>query len=583
MLEIILTTLKQLTGHEKIKFMAINMLQIISASLEAIAIGTLYLLIKALNRPDSISKDDNHLSFVYSFFAPITFNEFILWLMFLVFMAFALKGALQLGITIIALNFSIEKTAKVCGQLMSSIMRQPFEFHLRNGFSSIEKSLNSTEKLRPKLEYISLFTTEIFLLSSLMGLLIIINYYVSLGFTSLSFFLVWAIYKFQKNNADKLGRQRSILFKKISHIKLQAISGIKEIRLLARENYFINKYNQFNRQAMKIDSMSLIFSTLPKILLETIFVGIFIILLLVLIKLNKADVIIPLVGTYALVAIRALPSLSRISYYAIYLKHLHSVEKSSHSLALTPIKKDVSLSTNQLSFQNSIKITNLSYRYDNASQNVLNNVNLTINKGDVVGFMGETGAGKSTLIDIIIGLLAPQKGLVAVDGIDIQTNLKSWYTKIGYVPQAIYLSDNSILQNIAIGLEDDEIDRDKVIESLKKAQAWGFVSSLPEKINTLIGERGIKLSGGQRQRLGVARSLYNNPEILFMDEATSALDQETETAVIKAINSLSRKKTILVVAHRLSTLRYCDKIYQLKGGIITQSSNFSGGADTDNS
>jgi ABC-type bacteriocin/lantibiotic exporter with double-glycine peptidase domain len=220
----------------------------------------------------------------------------------------------------------------------------------------------------------------------------------------------------------------------------------------------------------------------------------------------------------------------------------------------------------KLTFDSEIKVNSISWRYQDNLPLVLENLDLDIKKGESVALIGESGAGKSTLADILLGLLKPEKGTVTVDGTDIYTIQSSWSRMIGYVPQIVFLIDDTIRKNIAFGIPDDEIDDNKVWQAIEQAQLTATVNSMEKGLDSIVGERGIKLSGGQRQRIAIARALYHNPEIIILDEATSALDNETESAVMEAIDALHGKKTLIIIAHRLSTIQNCDKIYEIKDG-----------------
>ena len=227
-----------------------------------------------------------------------------------------------------------------------------------------------------------------------------------------------------------------------------------------------------------------------------------------------------------------------------------------------------------LKLNHSLHIENLSYRYPGAASQALCDINCSIQKGESVAFVGPTGSGKTTIVDLILGLLIPEKGKIIVDGTDIFTNLQGWRENIGYIPQFIYLLDDTIKRNIALGMEDKDIQEEKVQQVLKAAQLEDFVNSLPKGVNTMTGERGIRLSGGQRQRIGIARALYHNPDILIMDEATSALDNKTEFSVVKALESLKGDRTAIIIAHRLSTVQNCDRLFFMRNGHIENSGNY---------
>jgi ABC-type multidrug transport system fused ATPase/permease subunit len=227
------------------------------------------------------------------------------------------------------------------------------------------------------------------------------------------------------------------------------------------------------------------------------------------------------------------------------------------------------------SFLEEIRIKDLSFSYDNVDVPALTDVNMFVRRGEAVGIIGSSGSGKSTLVDVLLGLLQPNSGQILVDNQNIQTNLRSWQNQIGYVPQTIFLTDDSLRRNIALGLPDNLVDADAVVDALRAAQLQDFVAGLPDGLDTVVGERGVRLSGGQRQRIGIARALYNKPEVLVLDEATSSLDTETEHEVMKAVQALQGTKTVVIVAHRLSTVEYCDRLYRLENARVVDEGTFS--------
>jgi ABC-type multidrug transport system fused ATPase/permease subunit len=228
-----------------------------------------------------------------------------------------------------------------------------------------------------------------------------------------------------------------------------------------------------------------------------------------------------------------------------------------------------------LKFVEEIRIRDLSFTYDAVIEPALSSVNLVVRRGEAVGIIGSSGSGKSTLVDVLLGLLQPSGGQMLVDKQDIQTNLRSWQNQIGYVPQTIFLTDDSLRRNIALGLPDNLVDEEAVVDALRAAQLQDFVAGLPDGLDTVVGERGVRLSGGQRQRIGIARALYNKPEVLVLDEATSSLDTETEHEVMKAVQALQGTKTVVIVAHRLSTVEYCDRLYRLENARVVDEGTFS--------
>ncbi len=317
-----------------------------------------------------------------------------------------------------------------------------------------------------------------------------------------------------------------------------------------------------------------VYSILPRPLMEAVCItGLMLVVVLKIASGVEMSYFVPTLSVFVVAAFRMLLSFSRIT------SHLSTVvfNKSAVDSVYRDLQEINSLSITKnnnhnkvLEFEDKIEIEQLSFTYANSSKEVLHAVDFCIKKHQSVGLIGPSGQGKTTLADIILGVLQPSKGRVLLDGADISENMYAWHMKLGYIPQTIFLSDDTIRRNIAYGIQDSEIDDPRVWKAVEEAQLKTFVESLEKGIETEVGERGVRLSGGQRQRIGIARALYNNPDILVLDEATSALDNDTETAVMEAINRLQGNKTLIIIAHRLTTIKSCDAIYEVNDGNVTE-------------
>ena len=320
-------------------------------------------------------------------------------------------------------------------------------------------------------------------------------------------------------------------------------------------------------------------ATVPKYIVET--ACICAVLLAILGKMYfgrfGVETFVPQLSAFAVAAMRLLPSVGKMNSYINSIMYClpsldliyHDIKEVEGALAEKPKRNPDS---EMLDFKNSIHIHNVSYRYPNTDVDVLHGVSLDIQRGTTVALIGSSGAGKTTLADVILGLLPPQTGSIKADDWNVYEHMSAWHKLLGYIPQSIYLSDDSIRNNVAFGIKEEEIDDEAVTNALKEAQLYDFVMDLPEGWNTYVGDRGVRLSGGQRQRIGIARALYHDPEILVLDEATSALDNETEQAVMDSIDRLQGQKTILIIAHRLTTIRKADKIYEVHEGVVVERS-----------
>ena len=358
---------------------------------------------------------------------------------------------------------------------------------------------------------------------------------------------------------------------------LQAFSGIKEIKVTNAEHFFVDNYNKSYKKCATIQRQQSMLTFLPRPIMETVCIcGL---LLAVIIKLSTdgSDVtsFIPSLTVFAVAAFRMLPSFNRITGYMggiMFNKpSIDAVYKDLKEIEVLMKEQEVEeKSTVDIKMQDKIAVNQVSFKYPENERLILDDASLTIPKNTSVAFIGSSGAGKTTLADLILGLFEPMKGNITVDGIDIKDHMKSWHSCIGYIPQNIYLMDDTIRANITFGIDEKCIDEAAMQKAIKEAQLEELIDSLPEGLDTVIGDRGVKLSGGQRQRIGIARALYRNPKVLVLDEATSALDNETEKEVMEAIDGLHGTRTLIVIAHRLSTIKNCDEIYEVGNGKIVK-------------
>lgn len=458
-------------------------------------------------------------------------------------------------------------------RLFTGYLQQPWTFHLQ----------------RNSAQLISHATTEVNELISqalLPGILVISEGVVLLGIILVLFVIqpLGAMYIVGTVGIASIGFQRLIRKHilrwgearqyhdglRVQHLQ-QGLGGAKDVKLLGREDEFFARYHKHNLISSLVSQRQKTLLEFPRLWLELLAVIGLAVLVLAMISQEKSlDALLPTLGLFAAAAFRVLPSVNRV---------LGAIQALRYGLpVINTLSREVMLlneniapcRTKLMAFKSAISIHQVFYQYPNTKNSALKNIKLIIPFGSSIGLIGVSGSGKSTLVDILLGLLSPITGQVKVDGIDIQTNLRGWQDQIGYVPQSIYLTDDSLRNNVAFGLPENRIDDSAVKRAIKAAQLEEFINTLPDGLETLIGERGVCLSGGQRQRIGIARALYHDPVILVLDEATSALDTNTEKDVMKAINALHGKKTLIIVAHRLSTLANCDCLYNMENGRISQ-------------
>jgi ABC-type multidrug transport system fused ATPase/permease subunit len=451
---------------------------------------------------------------------------------------------------------------------------QDYKFHLNTNSSFIIRNIrDEPEAISNILLALFGFITES---SIIIGIGFLLMLFEPAGTLYLILFFSLCILIFQKIVKKRLqiwGKKRQFYNSKRSQYLSEGFGAIKDIKILRKEQFFNERFNVENHQYNYFNRMYLILNQLPRIYLEFLSVlGLSVLIFILTLSNDSYLKVLPVIGVFVAAAFRMLPSVNRImsslqtfKYFESSLDILYEEKKQLKDLYFDEFQSD------SYSLTSKISINNLDFRYDENSKNILNNFNLTISKGDYIGIIGSSGSGKSTLIDIILGLIMPISGNVKIDEIELKTNSSNWKKLIGYVPQTIFLTDDTVINNIALGVEPSDIDMSQINRIIKETQLDNFIDNLEYGLYTTVGERGIRLSGGQRQRIGIARALYNNPEVLILDEATSALDSDTESLILNELLQYKRNKTIIVIAHRLSTLSNCDKVIEISNGVIIKS------------
>jgi ABC-type multidrug transport system fused ATPase/permease subunit len=455
-------------------------------------------------------------------------------------------------------------------RLFSNYMTQPWTFHLQR---------NSAQLLRNVTTEVTLFVTSLngwlncladgLILVGISAVLLVVQ---PVGAVVIAIVLGASTYLFQTLTRPAVARwgaaRQHHEGRKYQHL-LQGLHGIKDVKILGRETDFIRMFSSHNATVAHVGQRQALVSQLPRLWYELVAaVGLCLLAFTMLLLRTPQSVFIPTIGLFAVGAFRLLPSVNRL---VLNSQHIRFMEPAVNVIAAEldhGIDRPPNDGRRRASFTAHLELRDISYRYPQAATDALRGVSLTIPRGSSVGLIGESGAGKSTLVDLILGLLEPTAGTIALDGHDIAADLRAWQNLIGYVPQSIYLSDDTLRRNVAFGQADEEIDEAKLANAIQSAQLSKFVASLPAGLDTVVGERGVRLSGGQRQRIGIARALYHEPDVLVLDEATSALDTETESGVMACVNALHGAKTLIIVAHRLTTVAKCDLLYRLKDGTI---------------
>ncbi len=489
---------------------------------------------------------------------------------------YVLKGLVFMYATWYQSSFVYEIQERMSAELYLSYLTKPYKFHLLQNSAILVQNVVSEVSLFVNviLSYIRILT-ELFVIAGIAFLLFYVQP-VGTTFVILSFGIAgWTLNRITRNRIKMWGEQRQyhdgLRIQKIQ----EGYGGVKEIKLYGREQDFIDLYKFHNHRSASVLKKLNTVEPLPRTWLESFAVfelgGLFFLMSWLN---NSMDTFVPLLGLFASAAFRILPSFNRclssfqtIRFSQTSVQVLYN-EFKDRTHSLTELTDTIE---NKLPFKRDIVLNNVSFKYPGSETHSVKDVSLTIKRGEIIGIIGTSGSGKSTLVDIILGLLEPQKGAVLVDGVDINEDTRSWQYNIGYVPQSIFLIDDTLRKNVAFGIADHKIDDKRVIQAIEAANLNEFIENRQEGMNIFVGERGVRISGGQRQRIGIARALYHGPAVLIFDEATSALDSVTEKAVMETINSLGGKRTILIVAHRISTLDHCNRIIKMEKGEIFQS------------
>lgn len=465
--------------------------------------------------------------------------------------------------------FSIE--AGLSRQLYMGYLCQPYEFHMQRNSALLVR--NVTTGVGQFASAVMSGTTLVSECLVLFGVAALLLYAEPLGAVFVGGSLALAGYVFYRLTRERIlrwGSARQHHEGQRLQCLQQGLGGVRDVKLLGREQQFVAAYETHNSANAAVGKRQSIITALPRLWLEVLTVAGLAGLVLAMIYQGKpVEAIVPTLGLFAAAAFRLMPSANKVLNALQNLRYNLPVIDTLHAERALLAAQPAAGARKRLPFAQGLRLEKLSYRYPGAEGEVLAGVELDIARGTTVGFVGPSGAGKSTLINLVLGLLAPSGGRILADGRDIGENLRAWQACIGYVPQAVFLIDDSLRRNIAFGLSDDEIDDAAVWRAVASAQLADFVAGLPEGLDTRVGERGVRLSGGQCQRIGIARALYYDAPLLVLDEATSALDNETEAAVIETVESLRSSRTIFIVAHRLTTIARCDQVFEVKAGRVS--------------
>lgn len=578
-----------LDKDQKRKSILVLLSMLLCSGVELLGVSAIYPFLQMALNADAV-QDKWYFRCIKEIFPNISVKSMLICMGIVIMLIYILKNLLMMLNAYIQIAYAARLRKEISVRVLDAYLRRPYEFFLNTNSSIILRGIGNdvggvyeillncftiiAESANVLILGVFLFITDSFISISAMIL------------ACLCFLAIVFGFKGRMKRAGQEMRDASALRSKYCY---QAVVGIKEITVLDRRENFINNFSNAAKLEARASVTGGFINACPDRILEGVciagFMGIVCIKIAVGTDLNT---FIPILGTFAVGAFRILPSISKMSSRInsiVYFKpclqstydnliEINDYDQNNKGDFVDRVYGKFESFNDKKIFREKLEIENVTWKYLNARDVVLQNLSLTIHKGESIAFIGSSGAGKTTLADVIMGLLKPKVGKVMIDGTDIYSIPHQWARTIGYVPQSVFLIDDTVRSNVAFGLDKEIVSDDKVWAALEEAQLKEFVEGLPYELDTIVGERGVKFSGGQRQRIAIARALYEDPEILVLDEATSALDNETETAVMESIDALQRSKTLIIVAHRLTTIRNCDKIYEIRDGVAVERNKF---------
>ena len=562
------------TRRERRRFVLLIFLTITMSIFEMISVAGILPFLTVLARPDLI---ENHWALVEfaSFFGLTDPKQVMIALGLMVFCLVVIGMTIRAAVTYVQIRFALARGQSLASRLLHGYLSHDYAWYLTRNTANLSQSLLSEVDLVVR----DSILPAVLLISNLITLLLIggFLFYVAPGVAVVAIGLLFGVYLLAylmlRNRMSRVGRMRVTANRARFKAVQEITGGLKEIKVMGLEQVNLVRFRAHAYEIAALQAEGLVLARMPRFALEAVVYGGFIAMVLILIVVRGGAIadLLPLLGLLGMSATKLFPALqqlyleiSAIRFSAAALEKLHAEIKESDKMPPFPSW----VQTDLLTVDQAIEFSALHFRYPQGEQDTLSDLTLRIDARSTVGIVGGTGAGKTTVIDLLLGLLHPDAGTIVVDGAPLLPDrIRAWQRNIGYVPQTIYLTDNTIAANIAFGIPEDAIDLNQVEEVARIANLHDFIlSDLPQGYQTVVGERGVRLSGGQRQRIGIARALYRNPGVLVLDEATSALDSLTERAVIDAVRALGGQKTIIMIAHRLSTVMSCDKIMLLERG-----------------
>lgn len=570
-----------LDNKQKRTMLLLVFFMLIGAALELLGVGLVYQAAGIITDPD-ILENSKTLAGVYGALHMEDMAEFTMFIMGALVAVFALKNAYLFFQNKLQFKFVYSNQFATSRRMMINFMQRPYEYYLNADTSVIQRSITSDVNnmyglILNLLQLVSEMIVFVFLTVYCLTMDVVMTGTVAALLIVVLVIIKWILKPIMRKAGEENQDFYSGLYKWID----QSVMGIKEIKVANKESYFINEYCKCGAGYVNAVQRYNLYNATPRLLIETVAIaGMILYMMLRIANGTPVTEIMPQLTTLAVAAMRLIPSANRINNYLTSIAYFEPFfmgvtdnlqeeirdESVNYDEEAYRKKKDVE----KLPVKKEILLKGITYKYPNSDVLIFDRATMRIPVGKSVGIVGASGAGKTTAVDIMLGLLRLQSGEILADGVEVREHYESWLKNIGYIPQTIFMIDSTIRKNVAFGCADEDIDDEKVWMALKEAQLDEFVRGLPEGLDTGIGERGIRLSGGQRQRIGIARALFEDPEVLVLDEATSALDNDTEAAIMESINHLHGRKTLIIIAHRLQTIEKCDIVYRVEEGSVTK-------------
>ena len=569
---------------QKRQLVLLGFMIFIGGFLETLGVSTMIPVVTVLLTPEKVQEYIDQYDFLSKICNALhitSVNQVAVSLLLLLMAVYVIKNVYLLFLVYRQNTFITQNRNNMISRVMAEFLNRPYEEYLGADIPTVFRITDSDipQTFALMLALLSL-ASEVVVSCLIFLVLLIQNVKMTLFVMFVFGVLTLVIVKVLKPRLNRIGAKNQEIQSRIAKWRIQATYGLKDVKVLNREEFFVRNYYETGKVGANVARNYAVLNNTPRLLIETIFIVSMLGYVAIYIN-GGGDVseMMTTIATFGVAAIRVLPSVNRINTYITEIAYTTPSLNFVYENLQQGMKTDAMLAERKansqkekLKLDDKIELNHISFHYPDSDKNIFTDAHMVVLRGKSVGIMGSSGAGKSTIVDILLGLLHVQEGQITCDGVDIFKNYESWLAQIGYIPQSIYLIDESIRENIAFGIDADKIDEKRIWEVLEEAQLKEFIEELPEGLDTTIGDRGIRLSGGQRQRIGIARALYHNPEILVFDEATSALDNETEAAVMEAVNSFHGKKTMVIIAHRLNTIEKCDIIYKVENEKIVETS-----------